>query len=330
MTSASTALYSGDTSVMIGDRLYELHNGVYKTPEIAASSRQKQTQDVFGFKWKKEDTFNSAVSLERMRNWLMERYQDPQKWLNEVSAEKPLVMDAGCGAGMSGFEYWKDVLGSIRYFGVDISEAVDVAQKRFAELGYSNGSFMQENIADVPFAPETFDIIFSEGVLHHTDDTRKTFGHLSQTLKKGGLFMFYVYREKGPIREFTDDYIRDHLQSVSPEDGWEQLKGLTQLGIDLGKLDMEINIPQDIPILDIPAGRINLQRLFYWHVFKAFYDPKLTFDEMHHINFDWYAPRNAHRHTVEEVRTWCAENGLEVLMEKEELAGITCIAKKVA
>ena len=26
---------------------------------------------------------------------------------------------------------------------------------------------------------------------------------------------------------------------------------------------------------------------------------------MNPLNFDWYAPKNAHRHTVEEVRDWC-------------------------
>ena len=69
------------------------------------------------------------------------------------------------------------------------------------------------------------------------------------------------------------------------------MKNLTKLGIELGKLDIEINVPENIKTLDIPAGKINLQRLFYWYFCKAFYDPNLTFDEMHHINFDWYAPK---------------------------------------
>jgi len=36
-----------------------------------------------------------------------------------------------------------------------------------------------------------------------------------------------------------------------------------------------------------PGRRTSVQRLFYWHVAKAFYRPDLTFDEMNHINFDW-------------------------------------------
>jgi arsenite methyltransferase len=314
--------------IVLGNRTYTRIDGVLKPKEMALSLAQQQTQESFGFKWKKEDTFNSKASLARMKAWLLDRYQTPERWLSKISAPSPLVLDAGCGAGMSGFEYWGDIMDKIHYFGVDISEAVDVAHKRFQEKGFKNGIFLQENISKLPFDTPEFDIIFSEGVLHHTDNTEKTFSHLCQFLKSGGLFMFYVYRKKGPIREFTDDYIREKLQSISPEQGWNELKGLTDLGIELGKLNIEIDVPQDISVLEIPAGKINLQRLFYWHIFKAFYDPNLSFDEMHHINFDWYAPKNAHRHTIQEVRDWCNNNGLEIKHEKEELAGITCVAKK--
>ena len=95
------------------------------------------------------------------------------------------------------------------------------------------------------------------------------------------------------------------------------------------ELDIEIDIAEPIGVLQIPAGKINLQRLFYWHVFKAYYRPDLTLDEMNHINFDWYAPKNAHRQSIEEVRAWCAEAGLVIERERVEDAGITIDARKV-
>lgn len=313
---------------VIGEQPYEVNLGVLQPTHIVASSAQKQTQSTFGFKWKKEDTFNSEASLKRMKEWLLERYQEPQNWLDQLKINNPYILDAGCGAGMSGFEYWGSVADKIQYVGIDISEAVYVANKRALEKGFYNNLFMQQSIDNLPFQELLFDIIFSEGVLHHTDSTEKTFSHLSQFLKQDGFFMFYVYRKKSPIREFTDDYIREQLQSLSPEDGWNELKSLSKLGIEIGKLNLEIDVPEDVNFLGIPYGKINLQRLFYWHIFKAFYDPNLSFDEMHHINFDWYAPKNAHRHTVEEVRSWCDQNNLKVEYLKEEEAGITCVARK--
>ena len=64
------------------------------------------------------------------------------------------------------------------------------------------------DLNDLPLKDASVDLIFSEGVLHHTDDTERAFHNIARLLKPGGHFLLYVYRKKGPIREFTDDYIR--------------------------------------------------------------------------------------------------------------------------
>jgi arsenite methyltransferase len=312
----------------IGGQRFVIRNGIPRQ-ESLISQAQAQTEETFGFKWKKRDTFESPTQLARMRAWLIERYGNVAQadWLSE-HGERPLLIDAGCGAGMSGIELFEEALPHIRYLGVDISEAADVAADRFRERGFEDAAFLQADLSNLPLKPSSADIIFSEGVLHHTDSTKGALTSLTQLLKPGGRFMFYVYAKKGPIREFTDDYIREKLQSMSPQEAWDAMGPLTQLGITLGELDIEVEIPQKIELLKIPAGRINLQRLFYWHVAKMFYRSDYTFDEMNHINYDWYAPANAARQTPEEVRQWCAELGLEVEREVVEEAGITVVARK--
>src|SRR5437868_3329237 len=294
----------------------------------ALSQEQAQTEEAFGFKWKKRDTFDSPASLSAAREWLVRRYGDlsDAEWLAE-HGERPLLVDAGCGAGMSTVELIGPILPRVRYIGVDVSEAVDVAAERFAERGESAG-FLQADVSNLPFAKDSVDLIYSEGVLHHTNSTRGALEALSKLLKPGGRILFYVYRTKGPIREYTDDYVRARLQAMSPQQAWEALEPLTQLGIALGQLREEIELERPIELLDIPAGKYDVQRLFYWHVAKAFYRPDLSFDEMNHINYDWYAPANAARQTPEEVRQWCAEFGLAIEREVIEDAGITIVAKK--
>lgn len=130
------------------------------------------------------------------------------------------------------------------------------------------------------------------------------------------------------IREFCDDYIREYLKDKTDEQAWEELMPLTLLGKALGDLDIEVEIPQDITYLGIKKGRVNLQRLFYWNIFKAFYKPDFSLEEMNHINFDWYRPLNCHRHTPHEVEQWCAQAGLEIERLHVEEAGITVIAVK--
>ncbi|MEC8927997.1 MAG: class I SAM-dependent methyltransferase [Verrucomicrobiota bacterium] len=308
-------------------RCFVIRDGILRdtTPD---STAQHQTRESFGFKWEQRASYESKASLERMRKWLLEKYGDPvqEGWLEGL--ERPaLVLDAGCGAAMSGLEYWGSSLDQVHYLGVDISQAVVVARERCAKRGAVAG-FIQSNLMTLPLPGQSVDIIFSEGVLHHTDSTREAFQSLCPLLREGGLFMFYVYRKKGPVREFTDDHLREKLQALSPEDGWEMMKPLTRLGEALGKLDVDVDVPEAVDLLGISAGRINVQRLFYQHFCKAFYHPDLSLEEMNHINFDWYAPVNAHRHTPEEVRQWCADAGLRIERECIEEAGITIVARK--
>lgn len=321
----SEKLSEGDT-IDLHDSSLVLSNGILRNP-LVLSEAQQQTEETFGFKWKKRDTFETGLP-KQMRRWLTEKYGDivNEEWFMSYG-NKAVVIDAGCGAALSALALFGEALGRIRYVGVDVSTAVDVAKERFSEHG-ANAVFIQSDLNALPIPKKAADVIFSEGVLHHTDDTKKALASLLPYLKDGGRIVFYVYREKGPIREFTDDHIREKLQSMSQQDAWEAILPLTKLGIALGELDVDIDVPEDVDVLGIPKGKINVQRLFYWHVFKAMYRTDISFNEMQHINFDWYAPKNAHRHTIEEVRAWCDEFGLEIEHENVEMAGISIIAKK--
>jgi arsenite methyltransferase len=306
---------------------FEVRGGILRQRSVLSAS-QAQTSDTFGFKWAKRDTFESEASIARAKAWEVERYGDVEHagwWADH--GERPVVLDAGCGGAMSALALFEAVLPRVRYVGVDISDAVDVAAARFAERGL-DGGFVQADLNRIPLPDGSVDVAFAEGVLHHTDSTRDALLATARLLKPGGRYLFYVYRRKGPIREFTDDYIRDRLQDIPPEQAWELMLPLSRLGQALGDLGVEVTVPEDVELLGIPAGTIDVQRLFYWHVFKAFHHPDLTLDELNHINFDWYAPRNAHRQSPEEVRAWCAEAELEIEREVVEDAGITVVARR--
>ncbi|CAN5172660.1 class I SAM-dependent methyltransferase [soil metagenome] len=315
----------GESLTVRGRRLTVV-GGIPRAHEFV-SEAQGQTREAFGFKWAKRDTFEGHLA-ENMRRWLIEKYGDVTKsdWLFQAG-ENPVLLDAGCGASLSALALFEPVLDRIRYVGADVSDAVDVAKLRFKERGLP-GEFLQVDLLQLPLADESVDLIFSEGVLHHTDNTRAALTALVKHLKVGGRILFYVYRKKGPIREFTDDFLRDKLQTMSPQEGWDAVMPLSKLGKVLGDLNLTIDVPENIDLLGIPAGKIDIQRLFYWHVFKAFHQPEMTLEEMNHINFDWYAPRNAHRQTPEDVRDWCADLGLAIEHERIEEAGITIIARR--
>lgn len=274
------------------------------------SETQAQTMNSFSYKWNKKDTYASKEVNYEFREWLLQKYFDnDESFLDTVFSDGSVVIDAGCGAGMAAMNLLGDRIKRIHYIGVDISTAIDVAYDNFNSKDYLfNSEFVQCDLNHIPIK-EKVDVIFSEGVLHHTDSTRNAIINLSKLLRLGGYFCFYVYAKKAPIREFTDDFIRNYFKDKSNDETWEELRSLTKLGKMLGDLNIKLNIEEAIPFLGIKQGEIDLQRFFYWYVFKCFYKSEYDIEEMNHINFDWYRPENCHRQTPEEVSVWCEEAG---------------------
>lgn len=293
------------------------------------SDEQEQTKDTFSYKWSQKNSYSGKKMNADYRDWLRKKYfSDSDDMLNKVFSDGSIVLEAGCGAGMSAIDLIGEKLKNIYYIGVDISTAIDEAQKNIRALGCEeNSEFVQCDLNNIPLSKKV-DVIFSEGVLHHTDSTRKAIFNLSKYLNKGGYFLFYVYAKKAPIREYTDDYIREYFKDKSNEETWEELKNLTKLGKMLGDLNITLNIEDEIPFLGIRAGKINLQRFFYWYLFKCFYNADYDLEEMNHINYDWYRPQNCHRQTPDEVKIWCREAGLEIERMNVEESGITVVAIK--
>ena len=140
--------------------------------------------------------------------------------------------------------------------------------------------------------------------------------------------MSRVYLKKAPVREFTDDLIRRRLSTLSPRDASDALKPLTELARDLSRQSIRVNIKNDLPYLGIQAGDYDLQRLIYWHLFKFYWNEKLTFEGNNAVNLDWFYPSYAHRHTPEEVHSWLDDLNLVPLRFYVNRSGISVIAEK--
>lgn len=237
------------------------------------------------------------------------------------------ILDAGCGAGLASQALFGDKLRGHDFLGIDISDAVEEASQRFTELNLP-GEFRQLDLMDIPADLGPFDIIFSEGVLHHTDSVRAAIFALSNRLSHKGRLMFYVYKKKAPLREFSDDLIRNHLSGMSHDEAWDELLPLTRLGEALGKLDVSVEIPEAIPYLGIEAGTHNVQRLLYYTVLKSWYHEGYSIQEMNHVNFDWFRPLNCHRHSIEEIREYVHEAGLVLERLHDGPSGFTVIARR--
>lgn len=309
-------------SLRAGDGFaYPIRAGIPRFSQ-AAPTPQGQTSDSFGYKWTRTDTYLSPAMQAMGQRWLVERYGfGSVEEMRRHFESSPAMLDLGCGGGYTAQLWMGDRWQGRTWVGLDISEAIDVAAERLGPRGVTG--FVQADGLHLPFAPGTFSTVLAEGVLHHTPSTRDALASAVRALAPGGEALFYVYRRKGPIREFVDDHVRRQIADLPPGEAWRQLEPLTRLGQVLAEANVTITIPEDIPLLEIPAGSYDLQRFFYWHVAKLFWNADMPFEENHHINFDWYHPAFAHRQSEAEVRGWCDELGLRITHLDAQESGFT-------
>jgi ubiquinone/menaquinone biosynthesis C-methylase UbiE len=109
---------------------------------------------------------------------------------NFAGAKGLRVLEIGCGLGTDGAQFAK--AGAV-YVGVDLTEAaVELARKRF-ELFDLHGTFRTADAEKLEFESDSFDVVYSHGVLHHTPDTVGAVREVHRVLKPGGRAIVMLY-----------------------------------------------------------------------------------------------------------------------------------------
>jgi len=150
-----------------------------KASAALADAMKARTARSFAFEWQQ---FHQ-LRAEWRRNFL--GYMQPHR--PEFFPGKR-VLDAGCGCGRH--SYYAAQFGA-KVTAVDLSEAIDVARANTRGVGQVDT--VQADIYHLPFVPESFDFIYSIGVLHHLPDPEGAFQNLLRYLKPGGEVQIYLY-----------------------------------------------------------------------------------------------------------------------------------------
>lgn len=115
-------------------------------------------------------------------------------------------LDAGCGGGRGSVLMAE--CGASEVVGVDLSERnVETCRERTRRRGLEQCRFLQGSLLDVPFGDATFDVVWCNGVLHHTEDPDCALVELARVLRPGGRQWLYLYGSGG-VYWFTIDWIR--------------------------------------------------------------------------------------------------------------------------
>ena len=100
------------------------------------------------------------------------------------------VLEIGCGVGTDLLQFAKH--GAI-VTGIDLTQtAIQITKKRFDAYNLK-GTFIQADAENLPFEDNTFDFVYSLGVLHHTPDTERAIREAYRVLKPNGKILIHLY-----------------------------------------------------------------------------------------------------------------------------------------
>jgi SAM-dependent methyltransferase len=141
-----------------------------------------------------------------------------------------------------------------------------------------NANFVQADLKKLPFAPTSFDFVFSIGVMHHDADTKSVFDAVAKMVKPGGRYSVWLYRRNQGWQESINDALRRRTTQMPPE----KLERWCEWGAWLGGLPLVNKTLNKVINFSAHPNREN-------RVCDT---------------FDWFAPQYQYHHTVEELSSW--------------------------
>jgi 2-polyprenyl-3-methyl-5-hydroxy-6-metoxy-1,4-benzoquinol methylase len=240
----------------------------------------------FGFQWHRyqKTQLDHDEVRESEQNFLMKTALRPE------DLNGKLVLDVGCGMGR--FAEVATRWGA-RVVGIDLSAAAEVAAKNLADRDFVA---FQADVFALPFAPESFDVIYSVGVLHHTPDCEAAVKTLDKFLKPGGLLVVWLYSGYNKWYRFSD-FWRRYTYKMKPENLHRVLKVAVPFFHNVQEF------LKHVPLVGRPAAGF-VQLVFPVNSQKDAEARMLD-------TFDWYSPKYQSKHTYEQVFKWYGAMGME-------------------
>lgn len=120
-----------------------------------------------------------------------------QPWLDEVVGFAAMagkrVLEVGFGPGYDALKFMR---AKAEYSGIDITPAnVERTKQHLGHFGFSP-DVNEGDAENLPFEDARFDVVYSNGVLHHVPDMAKAFREIRRVLRPNGEFIVILYHKR--------------------------------------------------------------------------------------------------------------------------------------
>jgi SAM-dependent methyltransferase/uncharacterized protein YbaR (Trm112 family) len=260
-------------------------------PEFAharAMPGERSVQETFTEEW--DQVHGDELSFTYTTDDLVKLNRDV--WLRGLLASQAQVrsvLDVGCGLGRES-DVLKSVTGCDEVFGVDLNFAL--LQSGAART--PGAHLVIASLFNLPFRPESFDLVYSQGVLHHTCSTRMAVESIARFAKPGGHVFVWVYG------------LDDHLVPTGFDGALKRAvhatEGLVRPLVARAPRPLREGFFSIATLALHAANRARVRHSGAW-------SPRNT----NHNLRDRFSPRFAHRHSYNELLEWFEDLGLDVV-----------------
>lgn len=259
------------------------------------SKTHGSTQERFSYEW-----MRYPGSLPEDRPVFLDETQIPaEDWKGKR------IMDAGCGMG----RYSRVA----HEFGAEVV-AIDLgtALIRLKDLAAQSERMhiVQGNLMSPPIRPESFDIVYSLGVIHHTPSARETLNKLATLVKRGGLMSIWVYGTNGPYETFKTNPLKSSRAFLDKLRPLVWLIGNIREFLSDSLRLLTVRLPHTLVYgISYPLAALGKVPGIKFLTFSVHPLWRVRVQE----NFDWLSPPYQSHHTKEQLSGWFEANGFQVL-----------------
>jgi SAM-dependent methyltransferase len=267
---------------------YPIRNGI---PRFVPQSNYA---DNFGMQW--NHFAKTQLDSHSGHPISAERFWKATGW-NPAEMKDKWVLDVGCGSG----RFAEIALSTgAHVVALDYSSAVDACWENLKH--HPRLYVVQGDLYSLPFAPESFDYVYSLGVLQHTPDVAKAFASLPPMVVKGGRLCVDYYEKSFKSRLLPKYWLRPITKRINKKRLFSIVKaavpillpisqGLGRVPV-LGKL-----LKRLIPVANyegiLPLTKTQLQE---WALLDT---------------FDWLSPAYDDPQNAETAESWLVKAGLQ-------------------
>jgi ubiquinone/menaquinone biosynthesis C-methylase UbiE len=122
------------------------------------------------------------------------------------------ILEVGIGAGTD-FLQW--VKSGAEAYGIDLTEeSISHAQQLLDQHGLKAREIKVADAENIPYKDNTFDLVYSWGVIHHSPDTIKCLEELIRVTKPGGKIKVMIYNKNSLFAFYL--YLKNALLKCKP------------------------------------------------------------------------------------------------------------------